>query len=117
MDRPGGCLRQMRFELPQFRPRKHRIVDAVFLELMRVRDALEQRLLRAAAVEPTSMGHEALSRAADLGNQRVVLFLRCFLCLFHCRTIRRETRVVIGRGHIMKMPNPIGNDDFRRTIS
>jgi hypothetical protein len=40
-------------------------------------------------------------------------FLRCFLRLFHCRTIRRETRVVIGRGHNMKMPNPIGNDDFR----
>ena len=73
MDRSGECLRQMRFELAQLRPRKHRIVDAVFLEPMRVRDTLEQSLLCAAAIEPTSMVHEALSLAADLGNQRVML--------------------------------------------
>ena len=41
MDRSGECLRQMRFELPQSRPRKHRIVDAVFLERFRVRDTFE----------------------------------------------------------------------------
>jgi hypothetical protein len=45
MDRSGECLRQMRFELAQLRPRKHRIVDAVFHEPMRVRDTLEQGLL------------------------------------------------------------------------
>src|SRR5258708_29103186 len=73
MDRSGEGLRQMRFELPQLRPRKHRIVDAVFLERLRVRDTLEQSLLCAAAIEPTSMVHEALSRTADLGNQRVML--------------------------------------------
>src|SRR5436190_7312428 len=73
MDRSGERLRQMRFELPQLRPCKHRIVDAVFFEGMRVCDTLQQSLLCAAAVEPTSMGHEALSRAANLGNQRVVL--------------------------------------------
>ena len=73
MDRSGERLRQMRLELPQLRPSKHRIVDPVFLERLRVRDALEQGLLCAAAVEPTPMVHEALSRAADLGNQRVML--------------------------------------------
>src|SRR6516225_11011119 len=63
----------MRFEFPQLRPRKHCIVDAVFLERLRIRDTLEQGLLCAAAIEPTSMVHEALSRVADLGNQRVML--------------------------------------------
>ena len=28
-------------------------------------------------------------------------FQRCFLRLFHCRIRRRETDVVVGRGHIM----------------
>jgi len=28
-------------------------------------------------------------------------FQRCFLHLFHCRKIRREARVVVGRGQIM----------------
>jgi hypothetical protein len=49
------------------------LVNAVFLEPMRVRDSLEQRLVCTAAIEPTPMIHEALSRTADLGNQRVML--------------------------------------------
>jgi hypothetical protein len=32
-------------------------------------------------------------------------FQRCFLRLFHCRVPRRETRVVVGCGHIM--PNDL----------
>ena len=28
-------------------------------------------------------------------------FQRCFLRLFHCRTRRRETRILAGRGRIM----------------
>jgi hypothetical protein len=28
-------------------------------------------------------------------------FQRCFVRLFHCRTIGRATRVVVGRGHFM----------------
>jgi hypothetical protein len=63
----------MRFELPQLHPRKHRIVAAVSLERLRVPDTFEQSLLCAAAIEPTFMVHETLSRTADLGNQRVML--------------------------------------------
>jgi hypothetical protein len=51
-------------------------IGAVFLEPMRVRDSLEQRLVCAAAIEPTPMIHEALSRTADLGISA--------LCSLHC---------------------------------
>jgi len=69
MDRPDDCLRHMGFELPQLRPREHRIVDAIFVEHVRLLDRLAEALLRATTIEPTSPVHEGLSRSACLGDQ------------------------------------------------
>src|SRR5271156_5586180 len=63
----------MWLEFAQLPPGEHGIGDPISVEPARPRDRLVQALLSAETIEPASVVHNALSRSAGLGNQRVML--------------------------------------------
>jgi hypothetical protein len=60
-------------ELAQLRPGEDRIVDAIFVEALRLGDPLAQAFLGAQAPDPALLLHQGACRAAGFRDQRVVL--------------------------------------------